>query len=276
MSHASLLPVGNDKPFDFPVSVSALSIQKNGPVYVLREDRLDGGTKSRALRPFLTDLLVRGYREFAYASPFAGFAQLALAYACRDLDLPCRLFAQADPNLSKDRLVPHAITLEAERAGARVTLEPTLESAEESCALWQPLAPGRIKVPLGLDCREYRNHLKVAITDVWDQVCRGLGTVPARVWVSLGSGTLSSEMRTVFPLSVELCCINVHVLNEQDPRIVRVRTMPNSRYFSARDHFATPCENLPPIPSNVHYDAKVWSFLLDHAEPGDLWWNVAR
>jgi len=276
MPHASLLPLGTERPLDFPVTVSAVSIQKKGAVYVLREDRLDGGTKSRALRPFLTDLWAKGYREFAYASPFAGFAQLALAYACRDLDLPCRLFAQADPHLSGDRLVPHAITLEAERAGARVTLEPSLEAAEESCSMWQPLAGGRIKVPLGLDCHEYRQHLKTAIGDVWDQVCRGLGTVPARVWVSLGSGTLSSEMRTVLPLSVELCCINVHVLDEQDPRIVRVRSLPNSRYFAAPDRFATRCENLPPIPSNLHYDAKVWSFLLQHAEPGDLWWNVAR
>jgi len=260
----------------FQVELTALPLPNAGKIHVLREDLLDGGTKSRALEPYLRELIERGYREFTYATPFAGFAQLALAYACRDLKVHCQLFAEADPNQGSDRLLPHDITREAIAARASVTLLPTLSQAETWSAHWQTMTHGRVKVPLGLDCEGYREHLRQAIGDVWRKITLSLPCPPKRVWVSLGSGTLSTALRRVLPTSVELCCVNVHVLAETDERICRVRALPNTRYFSSTVPFARASAFPPPIPSNRHYDAKVWSFLCENASAGDLWWNVAR
>lgn len=46
-------------------------------VHVIRDDYLVGGTKQRALAPML---LNNSSREFVYAGPVYGFAQIALAY----------------------------------------------------------------------------------------------------------------------------------------------------------------------------------------------------
>lgn len=253
----------------FPVRWSKLVLPGGGEIYALREDLLDGGTKSRALRPFLAELAEKGVREFGYASPFAGFAQLALSYACRDLGLTCRLFAERDPNRGR----AHAITEEALRAGAILSLRPSLADAEVACREWADRSAERMKIPLGLDCEAYRVQLRRCIRGVWGNLAP---LRPSRVWVSVGSGTLSTALRSVLPPSVEICGINVHVLAEEDPRLAAFRELPNSRYFAAPLPFAQPSPLSPPIPSNVHYDAKVWPFLSRGAKAGDLWWNVAR
>ena len=52
----------------------------NGHVIVVRDDLLDGGTKQRAAVPFLMYFLQNGCKEFTYASPFSGFAQIGRAH----------------------------------------------------------------------------------------------------------------------------------------------------------------------------------------------------
>ncbi len=259
----------------FPVRISYLPL-KGGHVRVLRDDYLSGGTKQRALRPFLLECQANGYEEFGYASPFSGFAQLALSYACAELGLRCRLFAEADPNISYDKLREHSVTGEARKAGAQITLTSSLDEAEILGSVWVSEEEGRYKLPLGLDCAEYRRHLKEAVTEVWNTIVDQQDKVPSRLWVSLGSGTLSSTLREVIPASTELCCINVHVLENSDPRIQRIEKLSNTKVYSAVEAFAEKCRFAPPIPSNLHYDAKVWQFLIQNAQPGDVWWNVAK
>ncbi len=38
--------------------------------------------------------------------------------------------------------------------------------------------------------------------------------------------------------------------------------------------FAEQASLSPPIPSNEHYDAKLWAHILERGRAGDLWWNV--
>ncbi len=51
----------------------------NCDIWIAREDLLPGGTKQRAVIPYLRELSALGYRQLAYASPFCGYAQVALA-----------------------------------------------------------------------------------------------------------------------------------------------------------------------------------------------------
>src|SRR5688500_1651242 len=77
-------------------SLDRLAVSK-GHVWVVRDDILEGGTKQRAAVPFLRELIAGGARELAYASPFCGFAQVALAAACRELGLRATIVAERDP-----------------------------------------------------------------------------------------------------------------------------------------------------------------------------------
>lgn len=256
----------------FPIRVSSIPID-GGDIRVLRDDLLDGGTKQRALRPFLLETMKKGFEELAYGSPFAGYAQVALAYACADVGLTCKIFAEADPEKPG---VAHDTTELARRAGAEIILAKSLEEAHQKAAAWAAKAPNRRELELGLDCEGYRWYLRTAVKQVLGTVLSNSGPAPRRVWVSLGSGTLSTALRSVLPSSIELCCIDVHVLPSDDDRIVRVGQLPGVRVYNAEELFAERCVTAPPIPSNRHYDAKVWKFIQAHAEPGDLWWNVAR
>lgn len=50
---------------------------------VVRDDLLPGGTKRRAFLPYISSK--PDIEEWVYASPRFGYAQLALAYICKDL-----------------------------------------------------------------------------------------------------------------------------------------------------------------------------------------------
>ena len=104
-----------------------------------------------------------------------------------------------------------------------------------------------------------------------------MGTfIPQRLWISVGSGTLISTFRKVVGDSVELRGINVNVLPKSDPRMISAGNMARTKITEAREFFHEPAKNLPPLPSNLFYDAKLWSFLLQESKEGDIWWNVAR
>lgn len=245
-------------------------------VYVVREDLLEGGTKERGAVPYIAYLQNEGYREFIYASPFAGFAQVALAKACCRLQVYCTLFVVKDPGaLGKQ---PHAYTRLAELAGAKIHLTESLEEAEDlsSRYLRQNSAQKAFKIPLGFDDPVFRDFFEQSLQKQWNHLMRELPCSPRNVWVSLGSGTLSGILRKILPVSVGLHVMDVHVLKPSDPRIQHVRQRSNVHYHSAVQEFAEPESELPPVPSNHYYDAKVWKTFAKNAQSGDLWWNVAR
>ena len=63
------------------------TIQEYDGIQVVRDDLLDGGTKRRAFTMYVASR--PDVKEFVYASPRQGYAQLSLAYACKDLNRKC-------------------------------------------------------------------------------------------------------------------------------------------------------------------------------------------
>lgn len=240
-------------------------------LWVVREDRLPGGTKQRACIPYLESQSERNFREFVYASPFAGFAQVALASAARELGLKARIFCEISPWGGF-----HEFSRLAESFGAEIFLCHSLPEAEERAADDEKLAPARLKVPLGFDCPEFRSLMDAALKRQWRILVSRMPVLPKRVWVSLGSGTLTGALRRALPAEVEICAVDVHVLPANDLRIDRARRLPNVRVYSAPESFADKAIDPPHFDSNIHYDAKVWRFVRTHAESDDVWWNVAR
>ncbi len=90
--------------FDLPV------LEQHSGIIVARDDFLAGGTKMRFILPYL---LQRPESEFVYASPAYGYAQVALAHCARLIGKRATVF-------TAKRKQPHALTLQAKNAGAKI------------------------------------------------------------------------------------------------------------------------------------------------------------
>jgi len=270
MNLEALKPVTNPQ---LPLQLDKIHLGPERSIHVVRDDLLPAGTKQRAILPLLRDFQRQGARHMIYASPFAGFAQVALAYGCQSVGLQCTLFCERDPH--QPGAAPHAFTKLAQRWGAKIALTGNLAEAED---LAEELAQssGGMKIPLGFHCREFQQHFQESVAHALGEIRRKIGVLPKRTWLPVGSGTLANAFHKVAPETMELCCVDVHVLNPKDLRLQALRLLPRVTYFSAEEDFQEMAAHRPPLPSNIHYDAKLWSFVKNHARDGDLWWNVAR
>lgn len=241
--------------------------------HVLREDLLIGGTKQRAAFQYVTLMKKAGVEELCYASPFAGFAQVALAVCCQALALPCHIFVERDKTQTARAL--HPFSRLAKDLGAAVHLFDSLVDAERACASFSSRRFQSKKIPLGFNCPSYLTFFEENVARIWKELTQ-LGLTPERVWVPVGSGTLARTLRAALPPSVRLECLDVRVLPASDPRLVAVSRLPNTTVRRVPELFHERAGLTPPIPSNLHYDAKLWRYLYREAEPCDLWWNVAR
>jgi hypothetical protein len=220
--------------------------EHNGFV-VVRDDLLVGGTKRRVL-PALFDEI--GASEVVYPSPAPGYAQVALAHVGAALGVRVTIFVA-------QRNVKHPRTQEAIAAGAKMIEVPVgymtvlRARARTYCAV-----SGAVLLPFGLDLPVVRAGLA--------DVARRLPVNPTEVWVAAGSGVLSRSLQAAWPTAA---C-----------RAVRVGAVPNvgrADLYRARERFEVDAREPPPFPSCSNYDAKVWHFIVRHASPGALFWNVA-
>jgi hypothetical protein len=264
--------------FSPPVTLTSLPIPA-GQVHVVRDDLLTGGTKQRAAVPYLQDLSLEGHREIVYASPFAGFAQVALASSARHLGLACTLFCERDqgvPLQSGETGPPHAFTQLAKSLGAKIILAPNLGKAELLAEAHAREQPGAFRVPLGCNAPSFRKYLKAEISKQWQLVLDGVGATPRTLWLPVGSGTLANAFRDIVPLETAVRGVDVRVLDPEDSRLQLLSGRPGVRMQPATEPFDRPAIAPPPLPSNAHYDAKLWAFVVAEGQDGDVWWNVAR
>jgi len=250
-----------------PVKVTYLHTD-NGQIAVVRDDLLKGGTKQRAAIPFLKTLIAHGKKEFVYASPFSGYAQIALAVSCEAVGAKCTIFAEREG----DR-ISHFSSLIQDTA--TIQLCASLSEAEEAARCYVKNKSKAYKIPLGFNDCVYREKLKQELSRQWEGLCSNLGYIPRRLWVPVGSGTLASIFQTIIN-DTELHCVDIGVLPQCDDRISKVKQLQKVRYMRTQQPFNEAAVHLPPIPSNVFYDAKLWQFVKANAQPFDVWWNVAK
>ena len=247
---------------------------KTGHITVVRDDLLEGGTKQRAIVPFLSQLIHQGVKQVVYASPFAGFAQVALASGAQKLGLKCLIFCEEDKTQEPGKF--HKFTKIAQSFGAQVRLCKDLISAENAAVAYARVSPVIHKLPLGFDCPEYKDFLSKQLSRAWQEILDDLGHTPRNLWLPVGSGTLSQTFRKIVSTKVSLKCVNVRVLDRSDSRLKKVKTLPQTFMYQTPELFHEKTKTKPSIPSNEHYDGKLWQFIKDHAGIGDIWWNVAK
>lgn len=244
-------------------------------IYVAREDLLPGGTKQRGCIPYIRQLQADGYSEFIYASPFSGFAQIALAVACRMLNVPCVIFCERDKGNEK-RADFHDFSKIAHAMGARTILVESLKEAESAACEYASIGKGRLQLPLGFNSEIFREYLRRDLVIRWKEIIHLVGHEPEVLWLPVGSGTLLRTFRSVVGSKVQIKCVNVRVLEDYDPRITGIVSDERITLFKTPERFHEPADLEPEIPSNLYYDAKLWQFLLSNANESDVWWNVAR
>ena len=248
----------------------------DGLAYVVRDDLLQGGTKQRAAVPFVLDKLSENYTEFVYASPFCGFAQVALASACQTAGTRCTLFCERDQTFGAGQNQKHEFTKLAESFGADIHLVESLSEATTRAQIYAHNQISSFLVPLGFDCEEFRSHLRVAIIDQWRIVQSKVQNSPSHLWLPVGSGTLAKVFHSVVGREVRIRALNIRVLESNDDRLSNVSKLKGLDMIQAPEKFFERAQYLPPIASNIHYDAKIWQKLQTEGRHGDLWWNVAR
>jgi hypothetical protein len=262
------------QPLSPPVQLSTIHHERKN-IYVAREDMLPGGTKQRAIARFAELMLAKGFNHFVYAGPFCGYAQVALAYVCQIMELPCTIVAERDPH-ARNESGKHAYTELAEKYGAQIVLENSLAEATRTATTFCAQHAKRLNVPLGFDCVEYKNLLQAELEIQWQNILSALPETPNYLWLPVGSGTLAQTFSRFIESSTRIRCVNVHVLSGQDTRIQALRDNCNIELFSSPQVFAESACRKPCIPSNEFYDAKLWHFIAQHGQDGDLWWNVGR
>ena len=226
--------------------------------YVLRDDLLYGGTKRRALERCLEP-----GREYVFATPAEGHAQLALALAARSRGADATLFVAKRAHLASR-------TALAQEQGAKVVQVPhgRLSNVQAKARAYAE-AQGAELFELGLRSPASELALAEVCAEAEARLCQLLGQDRFRgqVFFAIGSGTLSRCIFRAFSGP----CHGVIVGHEPKPGAV-----PGSVFqHRAPEAFAQEAELPPPFPSSPNYDAKVWRFAVERGKPGDLIWNVA-
>ena len=261
--------------FSPPVELDRVSTQR-GPLWVVRDDLLAGGTKQRAAILYVAQKQAQGFEELVYASPFASYEQVALAVACKAVGVRCRLYCESVPWVSRFKLKAHAYSELAAAHGATIELASDLAAAENRAVYYSVARPRCTKVPFGIDCNEFRTTLVTELRRMVPAIQLELGGAPQRIWMAVASGTLARALREAIGPQVELRCLDVGVLPANDARLTGLSRLPRTSVERVPEPFSQPAQFPPPIPSNAHYDATAWRFLAGRAAVRDLWWNIAR
>jgi hypothetical protein len=234
--------------FDAPEIV----LQRVEALQVVRDDLMPGGTKARAL----SVLFDMEHREYVYASPVQGYAQVALAHCAKAAGCYAHIFCAG-------RNEWHARTKEAAALGAVVhELRPGyLTQVQAAARAFVERTPEAKLLPFGLDDEAFLE----ALAAVGRKVARRLFVQPPEVWSVAGSGVLTRALQRVWP--------------DAEFHAVQIGHAPNvgrAILHRAPERFENDAKLPPPFPSCSNYDAKAWRFIQQQAKPDALFWNVAK
>lgn len=227
--------------------VPALTIDEIDGIRVVRDDAVLGGTKRRALDRLVSSI---DADELVYATPAYGFAQIALAGACRAAGKKATIFVAA-------RSERHPRTQAAADLGATIVevkagrLNVIQSRARKHCE-----ATGAYQVPFGMDDEPFLVAMAESVAEL-------PGPAPTEVWCVAGSGLLTRALQRAFPEAVH------HAV-----QIGRDPDVGGATLWKAPEAFEDDATDPPPFPSCSNYDAKAWRFIREHASEGALFWNL--
>ena len=228
-------------------------IKEYDGIQVVRDDLLDGGTKRRAFTMYIASL--PNIEEFVYASPRQGYAQLSLAYACRDLGRKCTVTVPKGKH--------YWLTDEAIKLGCNIIEVPMgfLTNIQAKARYYCQDNDAHL-IPFGGD--------HPIIVEAMRQTALSLNLNPTEVWTVMSSGVLSRGLQGAWP---DAKVYGVRIGHNTTPQ-----EQGRAETYKSRYKFQQECkeDERPPFPSSLTYDSKAWSFMKEHANKNALFWNVGK
>lgn len=220
--------------------------------YIIRDDLLIGGSKQRGLVPLIKNSTSKC---FVYASPNNGYAQIALAYACKLCDKKCVIFVND---------VSHPFTDLAHNLGATIKYIKNgfLKKIQKSATRYATLNNCEL-IPFGVDTQYFVDYMVESIT-----LAKPDNFNPKKIWLVAGSATLLKVLYKVFP-ETHFCVVQVGKTIWDDQLELGRTTL-----YIAPEKFIDDANHPPPYPTVSSYDAKLWQFARN-GDDGDYIWNVA-
>jgi hypothetical protein len=238
---------------------------------VIRDDLLIGGSKQRAIVPLLEKY--KDKDEFGYAGPVFGYAQIALAYACKLLRKQAIVFVEYSHNL-------HPFTKYAQDLGAKIikvnpkkrrAKNTPLKEVQEYAEEYSLDKPDMLLLPFGLDSIEFNRLFVNALEPFAANLKDSKDGLPATIWTVAGSATLINVLYEVFPdTNFNVVQVGKTIWPDQ------IENGKRTKLFVAPEKFWENSKQLPPYPSVNNYDAKSWQFIKKYGKNKDYIWNVGR
>jgi hypothetical protein len=230
---------------------------------VFRDDMLIGGTKQRAFIPLLEK---SNKKEFVYAGPNTGYAQVALAYAA---------------HLTKKKGTMFLSNYGKRTAITRYALTFGLNLKEQKFTKLKELQERASKY---VNENSQRHYIKMSHTEDYVKILTenlkkampkvnpsdGTRVNPRRIWLVAGSAGVLNALYKIFP-NAEFMVVQVGKKIWPD-QIESARTT----LFISKEPYSKVAKKQPPYLTVRTYDAKLWTFFMRHGKEGDYIWNVAK
>ena len=239
---------------------------------VFRDDNLIGGTKQRALVDLILHVRKKNSKitNFIYAGPNTGYAQIALAYCCKLTKTKAVLFLNKPnikiytesnklTNLTKYAISQKTVELHEINNGSIKNLE--LEASKYNIQN----AHNSYILSFGGYEKMYMKYLEKNIISAMSKNIN-----PKRLWIVAGSATILNVLYKIFP--------KTYFMVVQVGRTVWDDLLDKKRttLFVSDERFNDIAEKQPPYPTVATYDAKLWTFFLEHGKNDDYIWNVGK
>ena len=228
-------------------------IEKHGEIEVLRDDLINGGSKTRFL-PFLVD----GSQEVVFGAPFCGGAPYALSVLGKDVGFKVTLFYAK-------RKKHHPRQVGALENGANIFEVPFgyMTNVQAKARKYASENGARF-LPLGFDVPEAEEPF----VEFMQKIRRKHGDFD-EVWCAVGSGMLARCLGRGFPNSV------IHgVTVGLESRHKKQDYGSNVQLRDGGYEFSQEMPKQSPFPCCGYYDRKAWFLCAEHGKGRVLFWNV--
>lgn len=242
---------------NYETNLPPIIVETIAGIKVVRDDLLPGGSKRRFVYSYI--LSYPQIEQWIYASPRQGYAQLSLAYACKDLGKKAIIYV---PKGKRTEL-----TEEAEMLGAEINEVPMgyLSNLNKKARDRQSNVLDNTKlIPFGFD--------DPIIINAIAEEAKKLPFTPKEVWTVMSSGTLSRGLQLAWP--------DAKVYGVQIGHNTTIVEQGRAILIPKRMGFEKDCPLIerPPFPSSVTYDSKAWKHIQEMATISEdtLFWNVGK
>lgn len=239
---------------------------------VYRGDKLIGGIKQIALYS-----IMQQYKEnniFYYDDTYDS-AVLSIAIVCMYLAKQFHLITPLKYD-NNDRF-----NIISKLFGAKIHYIPKLNNIQDSLLKEQSKIDiinnimsnyeNKILLPIGLDMPDMtQNYLYGPLNEI-----KKYNKIVKNVWIVLTIDSIRL-FNALYRFLPPLTKYHIILIDDLDKSKLGFYNPDNITFYNAPESLLIPAKNLPPYPSDIYRDAKLWQFIMIHGQDGDFIFNCAE